>query len=118
MVVEYIGEVVRVALTDRRERSYELEKVGDGSCYMFKLAHHKVVDATKKGNLARFMNHCCTPNCYCKVVTDEMNTPHIVVIAKHEILPAEEITYDYQFNVEEEKLLCRCGAPNCLGRMN
>jgi histone-lysine N-methyltransferase SETD1 len=30
----------------------------------------------------------------------------------------EELTYDYKFEVDNEKLDCYCGAKNCLGRLN
>lgn len=36
-------------------------------CYMFRLDEHYVVDATLRGNTARFINHSCNPNCVCKV---------------------------------------------------
>ncbi len=38
MVVEYVGEVIREALSDQREKVYEKINGGDGACYMFKWA--------------------------------------------------------------------------------
>ena len=67
---------------------------------------------------ATFINHSCNPNCTCKMIEDENRLKHIMIIAKRDIAPGEEITYDYQFAVESEKLACLCGAPNCLGRLN
>ena len=119
MVVEYQGEVLRQTIADEREKKAEREGDGDGgSCYMFKLDDDYVVDATLKGNCARFINHSCNPNCTCKMIEDENRLKHIMIIAKRDIAPGEEITYDYQFAVESEKLACLCGAPNCLGRLN
>ena len=119
MVVEYQGEILRQTIADEREKKAEREGEGDGgSCYMFKLDDDYVVDATVKGNCARFINHSCNPNCSCKMIEDETRQKHIMIIAKRDILPGEEITYDYQFAVESEKLACLCGAPNCLGRLN
>ena len=119
MVVEYQGEVLRQTIADEREKKAEREGDGDGgSCYMFKLDDDYVVDATVKGNCSRFINHSCNPNCTCKMIEDENRTKHIMIIAKRDILPGEEITYDYQFAVESEKLACLCGASNCLGRLN
>lgn len=85
-----------------------------------RLDHNFVVDATTAGNVARFINHSCEPNCCCRVITAENEFHHIVIFASREINVGEEITYDYKFNVEEEslKLKCRCGASSCLGRMN
>merc|ERR1712126_482994 len=62
MVIEYVGDVVRPLLSDIREKRYE--KQGIGSSYLFRIDLDYVVDATKCGNLARFINHCCEPNCY------------------------------------------------------
>jgi SET domain-containing protein len=43
-----------------------------------------------------------------------------VIIAKKEIFIGDELSYDYQFEFEEngEKLPCKCGAPSCIGRLN
>ena len=57
MLVEYMGEVVRQCVADLREIKYE--EMGVGSCYLFRAEADAIVDATRKGNLARFINHCC-----------------------------------------------------------
>ena len=119
MVVEYLGDLIRHSVADLREKkAIEDQEGADGSCYMFRLDEEFVVDATVRGNSARFINHSCQPNCICKVVECDERKRHIVIIAKHDIAKYEEITYDYQFAVESEKLICTCGAPSCLGRLN
>lgn len=40
-----------------REKRYEEE--GIGSSYMFRVDHDTIIDATKCGNFARFINHSC-----------------------------------------------------------
>ena len=57
------------------------------------------------------------PNSYCKVVTVEQ-LKRIAIFAKRDLAPNEEITYDYKFATEKEKLDCYCGAARCVGRMN
>ena len=57
MVIEYVGDNVRSVLSDVREKRYE--KQGIGSSYLFRIDLDNVVDATKCGNLARFINHSC-----------------------------------------------------------
>jgi hypothetical protein len=47
MIVEYMGEVVRQCIADKREKAYE--KSGIGSCYMFRLDLQRIVDATTIG---------------------------------------------------------------------
>lgn len=73
------------------------------------------------------MNHCCEPNAYAKIITcsprpgetnEQQETKHIVIFANRTIQPGEEITYDYKFPIEENKLKCYCGAPKCQGTMN
>jgi histone-lysine N-methyltransferase SETD1 len=119
MIVEYMGETVRRCIADKRERGYKTS--GISSCYMFWLDLQRIVDATTIGCMARFMNHCCQPNAYAKVInvdTELGPEKKIVVFANREIAAGEEITYDYKFPVEDGSLRCTCGAPNCIGRMN
>ena len=56
MVIEYAGEKIRPNLTDYREKYYDMKGIG---CYMFKVDDDIVIDATMKGNAARFINHSC-----------------------------------------------------------
>jgi histone-lysine N-methyltransferase SETD1 len=81
----------------------------------------RIVDATKIGCMARFMNHCCGPNAYAKIISVDAELGQdrkIVVFANRDISTGEEITYDYKFPVEDGSLRCTCGAPNCIGRLN
>lgn len=86
--------------------------------------------------MTRFMNHCCEPNAYARVVStrkhpassqsniaDETTDAsdmcnHIVIFATRLIRPGEEVMYDYKFPVEDVKLPCYCGAAKCKGTMN
>ena len=115
IVIEYVGEMITNKIADYREIEYN--ERGFGDCYMFRFDADNIIDATKYGNLARFINHCCEPNC--KAQCNEINgKKHILLLAKRYIKAGEEITYDYNFEVESEKIQCRCGAKNCRGRLN
>lgn len=57
MVIEYVGQSVRPVIADLREEQYE--KMGIGSSYLFRIDMDNIIDATKCGNLARFINHSC-----------------------------------------------------------
>lgn len=115
MVIEYVGEVIRPHLSDLRETSYE--KLGIRSSYLFRIDQDSVVDATKCGSLSRFINHSCEPNCYAKIITIE-GEKKIVIYSKQPIASGEEITYDYKFPVEDEKIPCLCGAKSCRKYLN
>ncbi|CAD6224696.1 GSCOCG00005507001-RA-CDS [Cotesia congregata] len=114
MVIEYAGEVIRASLTDKREKYYDSKHIG---CYMFKIDDHLVVDATMKGNAARFINHSCEPNCYSKVV-DILGKKHILIFALRRITQGEELTYDYKFPFEDIKIPCTCGSRKCRKYLN
>jgi len=114
MVVEYIGEYIQEKVANLREKLYAKQGYDD---YMFRVDDHLIIDATKKGNLARFINHSCDPNCYTRVVHVQ-NTPRIVIFSKRKIKPGEELTYDYKFPIEEDKIPCLCGSKNCRGTLN
>lgn len=57
MVIEYVGSGIRQSVADLREKKYE--KSGIGSSYLFRVDSETIIDATKCGNLARFINHSC-----------------------------------------------------------
>ncbi|GAA5893919.1 histone methyltransferase SET1 [Sporobolomyces salmoneus] len=116
MVIEYVGELIRQQVADRREKAYERQ--GIGSSYLFRVDEDLVVDATKKGNLGRLINHCCAPNCTARIITIN-GVKKIVIYAKTVIEPGDEVTYDYHFPIEEDnKIPCLCGAPTCRRYLN
>ena len=86
LIIEYVGEKVRQKVADLRELRYE--KQGIGSSYLFRMVDDEIVDATKKGGIARFINHSCTPNCTAKIIKVE-GTPRIVIYAMNDILKSE-----------------------------
>ncbi|KAJ2479056.1 histone methyltransferase set1 [Coemansia sp. RSA 2320] len=114
-VIEYIGERIRASLADLREEQYERE--GIGSSYLFRVDDEIVIDATKCGNVARFVNHSCEPNCIAKTIVAD-GTKRIVIYASHDIQVGEEVTYDYKFPAEDVKIPCLCGSANCRGYLN
>ncbi|KAJ3211455.1 hypothetical protein HDU82_005813 [Entophlyctis luteolus] len=118
IVIEYIGEMIRQKVADHREKLYE--KSGIGSSYLFRIDDDNIIDATKSGNLARFINHCCDPNCNAKIITVD-GQKKIVIYANKPVAEGEEITYDYKFPIEEDKIPCLCGAQvhaACRGFLN
>ncbi|KAJ4490024.1 hypothetical protein J3R30DRAFT_3277112 [Lentinula aciculospora] len=115
MVIEYVGEVIRAQVAEKREKTYERQ--GIGSSYLFRIDEDLVVDATKKGNLGRLINHSCDPNCTAKIITIS-GEKKIVIYAKQDIELGDEITYDYHFPFEQDKIPCLCGSAKCRGFLN
>ncbi|KAF8451508.1 hypothetical protein BGX38DRAFT_1091722 [Terfezia claveryi] len=118
MIIEYVGEIVRQQVADMREKKYL--KQGIGSSYLFRIDENTVIDATKKGGIARFINHSCTPNCTAKIIKVE-GTKRIVIYALRDIAREEELTYDYKFEREldsDERIPCLCGSSGCKGFLN
>lgn len=118
MIIEYVGERIRQQVAEHREKSYL--RTGIGSSYLFRIDENTVIDATKKGGIARFINHCCNPSCTAKIIKVE-GKKRIVIYALRDIEANEELTYDYKFEREtndEERIRCLCGAPGCKGYLN
>jgi histone-lysine N-methyltransferase SETD1 len=82
MIIEYVGEKVRQRVADLREAKYDIQ--GVGSSYLFRIDEDTVVDATKMGGIARFINHSCTPNCTAKIIRVD-GTKRIVIYALRDI---------------------------------
>jgi len=118
MIIEYVGEKVRQQVADLREHRYL--KSGIGSSYLFRIDENTVVDATKKGGIARFINHSCMPNCTAKIITVD-KSKRIVIYALRDIAENEELTYDYKFEREigsTDRIPCLCGTAACKGFLN
>lgn len=113
IVCEYRGEVITQEECERRLQ-------GDAKStnfYFLDFDNGLLLDGLRKGSLARYANHSCSPNCNIEkwIVEGE---PRIGLFAgKRGIGVGEEITYDYKFawfeGAAEQK--CCCGARNCSG---
>jgi SET domain-containing protein len=101
-IVEYKGELVRQAEAWRREQRYLPRQ----RIWIFNIDERWARDAAFGGNVARYINHACAPNCYVDI---EGRT--IWIRASRRIRAGEELTYDYNTD-GEANIRCRC-RPRC-----
>lgn len=93
MIIEYVGQEVRQSVATIRERAYI--RAGIGSSYLFRIDDATVIDATKKGGIARFINHSCMPNCTAKIIKVE-GSKRIVIYALRDIAQSKFCLSFYQ----------------------
>ena len=101
-IVTYDGEKIPNRESLKREARY----LKNGHIWCFKLNRLYVRDAAVGGNIARYINHSCTPNCYSHVVGDT-----IWIRAARNIAAGEELSYNY-FTDGAGTIPCRC-RPGC-----
>jgi uncharacterized protein len=114
-IVEYQGE--RLSMADVQARY-----AGRGEqahTMIFELSDDSMIDATRRGNIARWINHSCRGNC-----RPVLDGDRIFIEALTNIQPGTELTYDYQLQRPGRQTrairalyACRCGAPDCRGTM-
>ncbi len=79
------------------------------------LSDNEVIDPTYKGNLARFINHSCDPNCLTQkwyVLGEQC----IGIFTLRDINEGEELTFNYNFDIYKTTFQkCLCGSVNCRG---
>ena len=112
-VIEYVGPIVSKAQAQRRATSQErrAKARGEGAVYIFDLNRKHDVDGNVTYNTARLANHSCDPAC-----ETEISKGRIHLVALRNIKRGEEITYDYNFDLDSwEEHPCRCGARDCVG---
>ena len=107
-IVDYAGELIRNANSLEREVKY-LEQ---GCIWVFRVSRTWSRDAAVGGNIARFINHSCTPNCWIEI---DVKKKTIWIRASRLIEPGEELTYDYS-TVGDHTIQCRC-RPGCKTRL-
>ncbi|CAO1431131.1 unnamed protein product [Diamesa serratosioi] len=75
------------------------------------------IDPTYKGNIGRYLNHSCSPNCVIISVRADSIIPKIAIFTNRDILPMEELTFSYG-TVDVDQVaghfkLCHCQSLNC-----
>ena len=127
-VMEYTGEIIDFDETERRGEN-DYNKIG--SSYLFDLDFNGdsdtyTIDATHFGNMSRFFNHSCEPNCAIWPVSTKSANKSVYKLcffALRRILSNEELTFEYSGggyvddnkNQSEKREMCTCGAEKCRG---
>jgi SET domain-containing protein len=99
-IATYRGRRISTEEAYRRERR--------GAKYMFELDDKWVIDGSPRWNVARYINHSCSPN-----AKPVVRKGRIVFVALRSIAPGDEITYNYgreYFDYFFKKSGCRCTA--------
>ncbi|HEX7815299.1 SET domain-containing protein [Dyella sp.] len=123
LVIEYKGTLMS---NDEADELY-----GDGGetghTFLFTLNDDYIIDANRKGNTARWINHSCDPNCQALIEESDSGNPRkdkVIIEAIRKIKPGEELTYDYGIVLDmphtarlKKIWACRCGSPKCIGTM-
>jgi SET domain-containing protein len=105
-IVDYDGELVDHKESLKRETKY----LKRGEIWCFTVNRRWVRDANVGGNVARFINHACKPNCYSNIIGKT-----IWIIAGRNIKAGDELTYDY-YTDGEQVITCNC-RPGCTRRL-
>ena len=105
-IIEYTGERISRRETKRRSENSKL-------IYLFTLDDYWTLDGSVNGSGAEYINHSCDPNIYSWITRG-----HILYMSKRRIHTGEELTIDYHFSNDVDKVPCLCGSPKCRGTIN
>ncbi|MBM3344144.1 MAG: SET domain-containing protein [Betaproteobacteria bacterium] len=115
-LIEYTGERMS---HDEADRRYGELHEGSAHTMLFAANDEVVIDATRRGSSARWINHSCDPNC--DAIEDE---GRVFIETRRKIRAGEELAYDYELIVDEphtaklkREHACYCGAKKCRGTM-
>ena len=122
-VVQYRGALVTHDEVDDTHGG----DVETGHTFLFTLNDLFVIDGNSKGNIARWINHSCTPNCEAVAVdhrSGDVAKERVFIETIRPLQAGEELTYDYGITLEDRHTprlkniwACRCGAQRCTGTM-
>ncbi|WP_124080009.1 SET domain-containing protein [Pigmentiphaga humi] len=116
-IMEYTGEIISAKEADRR---HPVNPDDPYHTFFFALDGGKVIDGGSHGNDARWINHCCEPNCE----AEETDDGRVFIATLQPIERGEELNYDYGLIIDErltptlkKNYQCLCGKPSCRGTM-
>lgn len=111
-LIEYKG--VRI-----RDEDSEHLYTESNHTFLFMLENEEVIDGSRNGNTARWINHSCEPNCE---ASEEDG--RVFIDALRDIPEGEEITIDYNLYLEarytaalKRQYACGCGTVQCRGTL-
>lgn len=87
--------------------------------YAFVLSDGSYIDGAHGGNLTRFINHSCEPNCIAYEVQGSRGLG-VEIMALRSIAQGEELLLDYQLDIaasDADRYPCHCGTRECRGTM-
>jgi uncharacterized protein len=102
---EIRGESISVA--DARIRATRHERI-----MIVEVSARKAIDFSRSNDPMRYTNHSCRPNARLSI-----RQGRVEFYALRAIATGEEITVNYGETHHAGKLVCRCGAPGCVGRL-
>ena len=105
-VIEYTGKLVSRKEGKRRSESAQIH------C-LFTIDPYWYLDGAEGGSGAEFINHCCDPNMESRIVSRR-----ILYFSIKDIEEGEELSLDYHFAKNQERVVCGCGSPKCRGTIN
>jgi uncharacterized protein len=115
-IIEYAGELITWKEALRR---HPHDPNSPDHTFYFHVDDKHVIDGKHGGNISRWINHACKPNCE----ADEIGG-RIFIRALRAIKAGEELFFDYGLVVDERHTVklkkryeCRCGARQCRGTM-
>ena len=115
-LIEYVGEIISAQEAEDR---HPHDPTDPNHTFYFQVDDDKVIDALHGGNSARWINHCCSPNCKPEVIDGR-----VFIKAKKDISAGSELNYDYGLIIDApmtKQLMaqypCWCGSSKCRGTL-
>lgn len=117
-VCEYAGEIIDLIEAQRRSSLDNENFIFVINEYFSPQVTTTVIDATIIGNIGRYINHSCQPNCMVIPVRVDSLIPRLAIFAINNIQSNEEITYHYggeESPINLSEVICLCESFNCNG---
>lgn len=100
-IAEYVGERISLAEAERRRSTFGEQCICDVDAKW-------AIDGSRGGNGTQYVNHSCQPNSDVIVLRGQ-----VFLFALREIVPGEEITTDYLFELGLNGTHCNCRTGCC-----